>query len=248
MDKVKELFNIINNSHKIVFFTGAGISTDSGLSDFRHIYSKSYKGIKPENILTKGFLEKYPDIFFKFVKDYFLIKTKPNVTHEVIADISNKTDKDVCIITQNIDGLHQKAGSKLVLEIHGSINKWYCTDCKKPFSMDDIQNLDSLKCQEDDCNGFIRPNIILYNENFNPMILRACKHKLEEADTLIIAGTSLRTLLAYEIVKHFKGKTVFINHPLKKSLPKKMDLEIYDDISNVFEKLRDLENEENYFL
>lgn len=245
MDKIEELYNLIKNSQKIVFFTGAGVSTSSGLSDFQSIYSKNYYGIDPVEIMTKGFLEKHPEIFFKFFKDYFFISSSPNICHQVIADIKNKWNKDVSIITQNIDGLHQKAGSLPVFEIHGTIKKWYCSECKKTFNIDEIIKLDSLKCGEEGCKGYIRPNMIFYNEDFNPMILKICTLKLQEADTLIVAGTSLNTLFAYELVKNFQGKVAFINRPLKESLPDNIDLAIYDDISNVFSQLKNFENEDD---
>ncbi len=248
MDKIEELYDLIKQSQKLVFFTGAGASVDSGVSSFTKIYSKNFDNYSPVDIMTKGFQQKHPDIFFKFIKEYFSMKLQPNICHKVIADIGNKMNKDVCVITQNIDGLHQKAGSRPVLEIHGNINKWHCTDCKKTFSFDDILKRNNLNCDEENCNGFIRPNIILYNENFQPTTLKISQNKFDEADTLIVIGTTLNTLFAYEAVKNFKGKIAFINHPLKEPLPKELDLIIYDDVSNVFNQLQELINEDEILL
>ncbi len=248
MKQIEALNSLINNSQKIVFFTGAGVSTPSGLSDFKSIYSKKFEGFSPIKIMTKGFYEKHPDIFLRFIKKYFTENAKPNICHYMIADIQNKWKQNSVVITQNIDGLHQKAGSRPVFEIHGSIQKWLCQDCKnkKFLSPNDILKLDNLKCQNNDCNGLMRPDIIFYDEDFNPLVLKMCQLQLEQADTLIVIGTSLKTLYAYNLVKNFNGKIVFINNePLNEPLPKKVDLEIYDNVSNVFNQLK--KEYENYY-
>lgn len=175
----EELFKIIEQSKKLAFLTGAGVSVASGVSDFKTIYANKFFGFEPEDIMTKGFLEKHPDVFFEFVKTYFSKKVEPNIIHKVIADIENVYGKEVHIITQNIDELHQKAGSKHVYEIHGNLDSWYCTCCNKKKGFEEVLTLPSLKCDKEECKGFVRPDIVFYNEDFDRRTLTAKEELLE---------------------------------------------------------------------
>ena len=245
-NNIETLFKIITQSNKIVFLTGAGASTPSGLTDFESIYSKKFRGFNPEDIMTKGFIEQNPSIFLEFIKQNFSYNAQPNICHKIISEIENNWNKDVCIITQNIDGLHQKAGSKKVYEIHGNIKNWYCTDCKDKKSIDQILKSNSLNCNDENCNGLYRPNIILYGETFNSMTLKLSNMQLNASDTLIVIGTRINTMFTYQAIKNFKGKFVFLNKkPLNESLPRKADLEIYDDVKNIFSQLSEVYNEKN---
>lgn len=238
MDKIYELANLIKESNKLVFLTGAGISVASGVSDFKTIYSSKFHSFAPEDIMTKGFLEEHPDVFLEFIKTYFNEKVEPNINHKVISQLENIYGKEVHIITQNIDGLHQKAGSKHVYEIHGNLDKWHCTCCKDKKMLEEVLQSNSLRCDKDGCEGFIRPEIVLYNEDFDRRTLLTSMFHLQTADTLIVIGTRLETMFAYEAVRNFKGKFVFMKRtPVGMGLPREADLEIYDKAEEVFESL-----------
>lgn len=239
-DKSQQLKNIIERSQSLVLITGAGVSTPSGLSDFESIYSRLFEGYDPVSIMTKGFLEERPDVFLRFMRTYFAQQAEPNVCHKFIAALENM-DKKVNIITQNVDGLHQQAGSHNVHEIHGTLNHWQCTCCHHEYNMQEALNSDNLKCSQESCPGLIRPDIVFYGESFSPEIYDSSMNALQSADTLIVIGTSLQTAFPYNALKYFQGSTVFINkHRIKGDLPREVDLELYANAEEVFESMKNI--------
>lgn len=204
MNKIEQLAEIINNSNYVVAFTGAGASTDSGLTDFRGktgLYTqRSYMGYEPEEILSHDFFFNHRDVFDKYLEEKLSINNiKPNEGHKALAELE-KMGKIKAVITQNIDDLHQAAGSKKVLELHGTLKKWYCLDCGKSETA-------SFICE---CGGTVRPDVTLYGEMLDEAIVSEAVKEIEKADTLIIVGTSLTVYPAAFYINYFKGKNLVI--------------------------------------
>lgn len=203
MDKIKKLAEILKNSSYVVAFTGAGASTDSGLKDFRSkdgLYSRTYMGYEPEEILSHDFFFNHRDIFDKYLDEKLDIDgIKPNAGHKALAELE-KMGKVKAVITQNIDDLHQAAGSKNVLELHGTLKKWYCLKCGK-------KDNKRFQC---DCGGIVRPEVTLYGEMLNEEVTYQAIKEIEKADTLIIVGTSLTVYPAAYYIKYFKGRNLVI--------------------------------------
>lgn len=209
MENLKE---IINKSKSVVFFGGAGVSTESGIPDFRSkdgLYNQKYK-YPPEEILSHTFFMNNTDEFYKFYKDKMnSLKYKPNITHIKLAELE-QIGKIKAIVTQNIDGLHQKAGSKKVLELHGSVHRNYCMKCGKFYDAEYVFNSESNpKCS---CGGIIKPDVVLYEENLNEDILDEAIMQISNCDTLIVGGTSLTVYPASGLIRFYKGnKLILIN-------------------------------------
>ena len=206
-----DLKNIISNSENIVFFGGAGVSTESGIPDFRSIdglYNQEYD-YPPETILSSSFFKSNTKEFYKFYRKKMLISgIKPNQAHITLARLEHE-NKLKAIITQNIDGLHQMAGSKNVLELHGSVHRNYCIKCKIPHSTDIILEMDIPICK---CGGIVRPDVVLYEESLDSKLLIKAEHYISQADVLIIGGTSLSVYPAAALVYYYTGnKLVMIN-------------------------------------
>jgi NAD-dependent deacetylase len=238
MDKIKELQTLINNSNYIVFFGGAGVSTASGIKDFRSkdgLYNMKYD-YPPEKILSHTFFINKPDEFYKFYKDKLnCLEAIPNVCHNYLTSLENK-GKLKAIITQNIDGLHQKSGSKNVLELHGSIYRNYCLKCHKFYEAEDVFNSKGIpKCN---CNGIIKPDVILYEEALDENILNHAIYELSKADLLIIAGTSLTVYPASGLIRFYNGKNIVLINKDTTSYDQNVSLLIQEDIKDVFEKLK----------
>ena len=203
-DKIKQLANIIKNSKHLVFFTGSGVSTDSGLKSFRGkdgLYSSLYKGkYRPEEVLSSDFFCTHRKIFLEYVEEELNINgIKPNKGHLALAELE-KMDILKAVITQNIDDLHQMAGNKNVLELHGSLKRWYCLSCGKTSNK-------NFSC---DCGGIVRPDVTLYGENLNQDVVNEAIYQIEQADTLIVAGTSLTVYPAAYYLRYFRGKRLII--------------------------------------
>lgn len=211
-DNIKILKETIENSSNIVFFGGAGVSTESGIPDFRSVdglYNQKYK-YPPETMLSHSFFERYPEDFYKFYHDKLVIKdAKPNAAHIKLAELE-KAGKLKAVITQNIDGLHQMAGSENVLELHGSVHRCYCAKCHKPYPEEYINDCDGVpRC---DCGGIVRPDVVLYEEGLDGSVLRRSVEAIERADVLIIGGTSLVVYPAAGLIDYYRGnKLVLIN-------------------------------------
>lgn len=204
MNNIENLADIIKESNYIVFFTGAGASTDSGLADFRGkngLYNeRSFMGYEPEEILSHDFFFSHRNIFNKYLTEKLSIDNiKPNAGHLAIAKLE-EIGKVKAVITQNIDNLHQDAGSKNVLELHGTLKKWYCLKCGKRSTTD-------FNCE---CGGTVRPQVTLYGEMLDEHITNLAIHEIEKADTLIIVGTSLTVYPAAYYIEYFKGKNLVI--------------------------------------
>lgn len=213
--EIEELKSIISNSDNIVFFGGAGVSTESGIPDFRSvdgIYNMKYD-YPPEEILSHSFYKKHPEEFYRFYRDRILIRgMKPNKAHKILADLESQ-GKLKAIITQNIDGLHQLAGSKNVIELHGSTLRNYCDKCGKTYSIDYMYNTQDIpKCE---CGGTIRPDVVLYEESLNNDSIEKAIKYIQKADVLIIAGTSLIVYPAAGFINYYTGnKLVIINRDI----------------------------------
>lgn len=237
LDKIENLKQIIENSNNIVFFGGAGVSTESGIPDFRSkdgLYNQKYK-YPPEEILSHTFFMNHTEEFFEFYREKMnSLKYLPNITHKRLAEME-RMGKIKAVITQNIDGLHQKAGSKNVYELHGSVLRNYCMKCKKPYSADFVFSSKSIpKC---DCGGVIKPDVVLYEEMLDDNIIEKSIEAIKGADVLIIGGTSLTVHPASSLIYYFKGKHLVVINRDKISLDNSADLVINDSLGNVFNKL-----------
>ncbi|MBQ6221522.1 MAG: NAD-dependent protein deacylase [Solobacterium sp.] len=238
MDKIEQLQQIIDNSHKIVFFTGAGVSTDSGIPDFRSVdglYNQQYD-YPPETIISHSFFVHDPEEFYRFYKDRMLyLDAKPNAVHRFMADLE-KIGKCTGVITQNIDGLHTLAGSKKVYELHGSVLNNYCTRCGKYFPVETIVNADGVPhC--DQCGAIIKPDVVLYEEPLNQAVLSGAIDTIEDADTLIVLGTSLVVYPAAGLINYFRGDNLVLINRSATPYDRKADLHIQASFSDVFPKL-----------
>ena len=212
-DVVKTLKDWIDGSGNIVFFGGAGVSTESGIPDFRStdgLYHQQYD-YPPETILSHSFYEKNPEEFFRFYRDKMLyLDAKPNAAHNKLAELEAQ-GKLRAVITQNIDGLHQKAGSRNVLELHGSVLRNYCTRCGEFHGVEDIQNSTGVpRCH---CGGIIKPDVVLYEEGLDQDVMSRAVTAIRQAEVLIIGGTSLSVYPAAGLVYYYRGnKLVVINN------------------------------------
>lgn len=207
----EQLQAMIEAAHKVVFFGGAGVSTESGIPDFRSVdglYNTRYK-YPPEEILSHHFFLNDTQEFYSFYRDKMLYKDAvPNAAHMALAALE-KSGKLTAVITQNIDGLHQKAGSQNVLELHGSVWRNYCISCGKLFTLDEILNMSQVPHCE--CGGVIKPDVVLYEESLDSGVMTKSVQALTQADLLIVGGTSLNVYPAAGLLQYFRGKLVVIN-------------------------------------
>ena len=212
MDKIRQLQDMINESNRIVFFGGAGVSTESNIPDFRSadgLYKQKYR-YSPEQIVSHSFFMQHTEEFYDFYKEKMMfLDAKPNKAHLKLAELE-AAGKLTAVITQNIDGLHQAAGSKNVLELHGSIHRNYCMRCKKQYSARFVK--ESKGIPTCDCGGTIRPDVVLYEEGLDNQIIQKSIRAISEADMLVIGGTSLVVYPAAGFIDYFHGKyLVLIN-------------------------------------
>lgn len=238
MDKINILIEWIKESNNIVFFGGAGVSTESGLKDFRSVdglYNEKYD-YPPEEILSHSFFRDYTAEFYKFYKDKLNTNgLKPNITHEVLEKLES-IGKLKAIVTQNIDGFHQDAGSKNVLELHGSIKRNYCIDCHKFYDDDYIFNSKGIPTC--DCGGIVKPDVVLYEEGLDSNTVKDTIKYISEADLLIIGGTSLNVYPATSYLKYFKGKHLVLINRDKTMYDNDCDLVINDNLGKVFTEIK----------
>lgn len=238
-EQIKTLKEMIEESHTIAFFTGAGISTLSGIPDFRSkngLYSNRYHGKKPEKILHIKYFNKHPEEFYAFYREKLLIDNiDPNVIHLFISELQ-QLGKEVTVVTQNIDGLHEKAGSLKIHNLHGTIHRNYCVDCKKEYDIDYIKQTDGIPyCKE--CGGIIRPAITFYGEFLDKETFKQARLDTKNADLLIVLGTSLVVYPASEIVSHFRGKNLVIINKKRTKFNLQANLVIQEDFARVFNAL-----------
>jgi NAD-dependent deacetylase len=233
-DKIQKLKEIIESSENIVFFGGAGVSTESGVPDFRSVdglYNQEYD-YPPEEILSHTFFKKNPNEFFRFYRQKMLLPdVKPNKAHIALAELE-KQGKLKAIVTQNIDGLHQLAGSKVVYELHGSVHRNYCMQCGKYYSFEDIYNMKGVpKCE---CGAVIKPDVVLYEEGLDSMTIQKSIQAISNADVLIIGGTSLAVYPAASLVDYYRGNKLILINKSKTIKDQRADLVINEPIGEVF--------------
>ena len=244
MEDIKRLQQYINESNKIVFFGGAGVSTESGVPDFRSkdgLYNQhdiQFEQYSPEYLLSHECLVEHPEVFFEFYRQKMDARhVKPNITHKKLAELEEK-GKLLAVVTQNIDGLHQKAGSKKVYELHGTTFRNYCARCRKEYAPDYIFETEEAvpRCS---CGGMVRPDVTLYSETLSDEAQYGAVNAIAEADMLIIGGTSLRVYPAAGFIRYFRGKHIVVinREKLDVSLNQQDDLFLCDSLGEVFEQL-----------
>ncbi len=237
-NKIEEILKLIDNSNNIVFFGGAGVSTESGIPDFRSkdgLYNQKYD-YPPEEILSHSFFMNNISEFFKFYREKMnSLKYKPNITHRKLAELE-RVGKLKAVVTQNIDGLHQKAGSKKVFELHGSIYKNHCMKCHKFYSAEYV--FDSKDIPRCTCGGIIKPNVVLYEEGLDENTYNNAIISIQNADMLIVGGTSLTVYPASGLINYFRGNNLVLINRDTTPFDNVAALVINESLGKVFEKLR----------
>lgn len=237
-EMIDKLRQAIDESSYIVFFGGAGVSTESGIPDFRSVdglYNQKYK-YPPETIISHTFYLQKTEEFYEFYKDKMLFTdAKPNSAHLKLAELERQ-GKLRAVVTQNIDGLHQAAGSKEVLELHGSVHRNYCRKCHKFFDLNYVVNSEGVpKC--DECGGVIKPDVVLYEEGLDQQTLAKTIDHISHADMLIIGGTSLAVYPAAGLIDYFQGKYLVVINMSPTQRDVMADIVIKEKIGKVFEEL-----------
>ena len=236
-NKIQNLKNLIEKSNNIVFFGGAGVSTESGIPDFRSkdgLYNQKYK-YPPEEILSHTFFMNQTGEFYEFYREKLnSLKYQPNITHFKLTELEEQ-GKLKAIITQNIDGLHQKAGSKNVLELHGSVLRNYCMECGKFYDAEFIFN--SKEIPRCDCGGIVKPDVVLYEESLNNETLERSVMAIQDADLMIVAGTSLTVYPASGLINYFRGQNLVLINKDATPYDGRANIVINDSLGKVFEKL-----------
>ena len=232
-EKIRKLQEILKESERIVFFGGAGVSTESGIPDFRSVdglYHMKYD-YPPETIISHSFFMRKPEEFYRFYKDKMLLEgAKPNAAHLALAKLE-QMGKLTAVVTQNIDGLHQAAGSKVVYELHGSVLRNYCMRCGKAYDMEYVKHSEGVpKCS---CGGTIKPDVVLYEEGLDQDVIRGAVSAISKADTLIIGGTSLVVYPAAGLIDYFSGKHLVVINRDATPRDNMADLLIQDSIGKV---------------
>lgn len=231
------LQQIIDESNNIVFFGGAGVSTESGIPDFRSVdglYNQKYD-YPPEEILSHTFFENHTEYFYNFYRDKMLaLDALPNVAHYKLARLE-QSGKLKAVVTQNIDGLHQRAGSKTVYELHGSVHRNYCMKCHKMYDANYIKNSYGIpKCE---CGGIVKPDVVLYEEGLDNDTVNSAVNSISAADCLIVAGTSLTVYPAASFIRYFSGKYFVLINRDKTSADSIADLVIHDNVGKVLSEI-----------
>ena len=236
-NKIQQLKKLIDESNNIVFFGGAGVSTESGIPDFRSkegLYNQKYK-YPPEEILSNTFFMNETEEFYKFYKDKLnSLKYEPNITHIKLAELEQK-GKLKAVITQNIDGLHQKANTKNVLELHGSVLRNYCMRCHKFFDAQHVFNSTGIpKCE---CGGIIKPDVVLYEEPLNDEVVEESIRAIRNADLMIVGGTSLTVYPASGLINYFRGKNLVLINRDATPYDGRANLVINESLGDVFKEV-----------
>ena len=238
MKTEKTLQEIVDCSKRIVFFGGAGVSTESGIPDFRSadgLYNQKYD-VPPETMLSHSYFISHTDDFFRFYRDKMLpLEAEPNAAHLKLAELERAGKLD-CVITQNIDGLHQKAGSKRVFELHGSVHRNYCMKCRKFYTAEQVRDMVGVpKCS---CGGTIKPDVVLYEESLDGSTIEQSVEAIANADTLIIAGTSLTVYPAAGFVRYFRGNYLVLINRDPTPMDASCDLVIHGSVGKVLGEIR----------
>ena len=237
MDSAERLRGMLAESKNVVFFGGAGVSTESGIPDFRSVdglYSQKYD-LPPETIISHSYFEAHPAEFFRFYKDKMLFPDAlPNACHMKLAELEAQ-GRLKAVVTQNIDGLHQLAGSRNVLELHGSVHRNYCLSCGRRYPLSYV--LDSEGIPTCECGGMVRPDVVLYEEMLDNDILRRSIEAIRRADMLIIGGTSLVVYPAASLIDYYRGNRLVLINKSATQVDSRADLVIADSIGKVFSQL-----------
>ena len=227
----------IEESESIVFFGGAGVSTESGIPDFRSVdglYSQKFD-YPPETIISHSFYERKPEYFFRFYREKMLpLGFQPNITHRVLARWEQE-GRLSAVVTQNIDGLHQKAGSERVYELHGSVLRNYCTWCQKFHSAEFVK--ESVGVPRCDCGGIVKPDVVLYEEGLDPYTIEASIDAIRHADLLIVAGTSLTVYPAAGLIDYYRGNRLVLINREETPFDHRADLIFHDSLGEIFSQL-----------
>lgn len=237
MGKLEQLKQWISESHRIVFFGGAGVSTESGIPDFRSVdglYSQKFD-YPPEQIISHSFYRRDPEYFFRFYREKMLpLGFEPNITHKILARWEAE-GKLLAVVTQNIDGLHQKAGSKRVYELHGSVLRNYCTKCRKFHSAEFVKEAPGVpRC---DCGGIVKPDVVLYEESLDGATIEGSVRAISQADLLIVAGTSLTVYPAAGLVNYYRGNRMVLINRDETPYDHQADLVFHEKLGEIFSKL-----------
>lgn len=236
--EIEQLQKIIDDSSRIVFFGGAGVSTESGIPDFRSadgIYHQKYK-YSPEQVVSHSFFVQYTEAFFEFYKEKMMIlDAQPNPAHCRLAELE-KEGKLTAVVTQNIDGLHQTAGSRKVYELHGSIHRNYCMECGRSYDAEYVKEAEGVpRCE---CGGIIKPDVVLYEEGLDPKTIQGAVEAIDAADTLIIGGTSLVVYPAAGFIDYFRGKHLVVINKSETAKTVRAELSIAAPIGEIFSKIK----------
>ena len=237
MNGTEKLKELVDGSNNIVFFGGAGVSTESGIPDFRStdgLYHQQYD-YPPETILSHSFFMRNPEEFYRFYKNKMLcLDAKPNMAHKKLAELE-KAGKLKAVITQNIDGLHQAAGSKEVLELHGSVHRNYCMKCGKFYDAEYMLHAEGVPTCS--CGGMIKPDVVLYEEGLDMTVMSKSIQAIRDADVLIIGGTSLIVYPAAGLIDYYRGNKLAVINMSVTSQDKNADLVIQEPNGKVFSNL-----------
>ncbi len=242
-EKIENFQKIYDNSDSIVFFGGAGVSTESGIPDFRSqdgLYSQQWK-YPPETIISRSFFDANPVEFYRFYREKLIIKNiEPNTAHFQLAKMEEK-GKLKAVVTQNIDGLHQKAGSRNVFELHGSTLRNFCMDCGAKYGIDFIAESENSpdklpRCAK--CGGLVKPDVVLYEESLDQNVINGAVNAIKNADTLIIGGTSLVVYPAAGLIDYFRGKNIVLINKSATAGDARANLVIHESIGKVLGMLK----------
>lgn len=242
-EKIENFQKIYDNSDSIVFFGGAGVSTESGIPDFRSqdgLYSQQWK-YPPETIISRSFFDANPVEFYRFYREKLIIKNiEPNTAHSQLAKMEEK-GKLKAVVTQNIDGLHQKAGSRNVFELHGSTLRNFCMDCGAEYGIDFIAESENSpdklpRCAK--CGGLVKPDVVLYEESLDQNVINGAVNAIKNADTLIIGGTSLVVYPAAGLIDYFRGKNIVLINKSATAGDARANLVIHESIGKVLGMLK----------
>ena len=244
MEKVQQLQQKINAAHRIVFFGGAGVSTESGIPDFRSqdgLYHQQYD-VPPETILSRTYFDRHPTEFYRFYRNKMICLTaKPNAAHKKLAELE-QAGRLLAIVTQNIDGLHQMAGSRNVLELHGSVHRNICRSCGAVYDAEWVMMTNGIPhC--DKCGGMVKPDVVLYEESLSEDVLTRSISAIASADLLIVGGTSLVVYPAAGLLRYFQGDSLVLINRDATQMDKMADLCIRDAIGAVMEQIQVPEKE-----
>ncbi|MBO5247259.1 MAG: NAD-dependent protein deacylase [Eubacterium sp.] len=242
-EKINAFIQMVKESENIVFFGGAGVSTESGIPDFRSVdglYHQNYD-YPPETILSHSFYRAKTEAFYRFYKDKMLcLDVKPNVTHEVLAKLE-QSGKLTSIVTQNIDGLHQAAGSKRVHELHGSVHRNYCERCGKLFDAKYILDSDGPMPLCDACGSGVKPDVVLYEEGLDDETMREAIYDISHADMLIVGGTSLAVYPAAGLIDYYRGNKLVLINKSATPMDRRANLVLQTGLGEVFSQLKDID-------